>query len=329
MTDALLLVQADLVKLLKLKGVWISIFAAVLFACWIQWHSGTIQEGWEQSIQAAQVQLQLISSGHGCEVVTGSLLQHCSTGPVATARQSVLANLDAATQAMRSGAKGFGPLGATIVSLGLFGTGVGFILSIIIGALAMETEMQSGGLKATMLLVARRRLVVMAKAASCYLCAITGAVLAIIFMIGVSAVQVSLRPLGGGVGPGGPGISSLWTPLLATVVTPAVGVGLALAAGFFGQSSLAAVGGPAGLVVIDRLVAMVAPDAAPYTLIGAIAGISSGLAHSQLAASSVTVTIWPAGIDPGGVLLGCLEVLVIAGLGLGIAAISLGRQEIR
>lgn len=329
MTDALLLIQADLMKLLKLKGVWVAILAAILFSCWIQWHSGTIQEGWQQSIQAAQVQLQLISSGHGCEVVTGSLQQHCSTGQVAAARQSALASLAAAIQALRWGAKGFGPLGATIVSLGLLGTGVGFILSIIIGALAMETEMQSGGLKATMLLAARRRLVVMAKAASCYLCAIIGAVLVIIFMIGVSAVQVSLRPLGAGVGLGGPGISSVWTPLLATVVTPAVGVGLALAAGFIGQSSLAAVGGPAGLVVIDRLVAMVAPSAAPYTLVGSIAGISTGLAHSHLAVASVTVTIWPSGINPGGVYLGCLEVLVIAGLGLGVAAVSLRRHEIR
>src|SRR5215469_14193898 len=102
MTEALLLIRADLVKLLKLKGVWVAILAAVLFACWIQWHSGTIQEGWQQGIQAAQVQLQLIRSGHGCEVVTGSLQQHCGSGQVAAARQSVLANLAAATQALRS-----------------------------------------------------------------------------------------------------------------------------------------------------------------------------------------------------------------------------------
>lgn len=239
----------------------------------------------------------------------------------------MLGNMAEATQALRWGAKGFGPLGATIVSLGLLGTGVGFILSVIVGALAMETELRSGGLKAAVIMAARRRLVVVAMAASCYLCVVTGAILIIIAMIGVSALQVSLRPLG--VGLGGPDVSAIWTALLATVITPAVGIGLALAAGFLGRSSLAALGGPAGLLVIDRLLAMMAPGVASYTLIGAIARISAGLTHSQLAAASVTVTIWPSGIDPGGVFLGCLEVLVIAGLGLGVAVVSLGRREIR
>jgi len=36
-TDTVLLIRAELAKLLRLKGVWTLILASVALACWIQW----------------------------------------------------------------------------------------------------------------------------------------------------------------------------------------------------------------------------------------------------------------------------------------------------
>jgi hypothetical protein len=328
--EAVLLTRAGLAKLLKQKGVWITIFAAVLFSCWIQWHSGTAQEGWRQSVQAAQSQLQEIRSGHGCQIVTGLPGQHCSAAQIAGVKQSARSNLAQAMQFLRSGAAGFTVLGSIVVSLGLLGTGVGFILGVAIGAIAVETEMRSGGLKATLLAAARRRLVLLTTAIACYLCAILGAVCNIAGVIGVSALQSSARPLGvSATTLSGAGSPSIWILFLATAVTPAVGIGVALAAGFLGQSSLAAIGGVTALVVIDRLVAVMATSIAPYTLIGTIGRLTDALGQSQLAAAGVTVRLWPAEIINGGAIWGFLEALAIAGCGLFIAAVSLQRREIR
>jgi hypothetical protein len=330
MAEAALLVRAELTKLVKLRSIWITIAAVAIFAAWIQWHSGTAQEGWQQSVQAAHSELQTIRSGHGCLVVTGSPGQSCTAAQIATVKQEAAGQLAQASATLRWGAAGFTALGAVIVSLGLLGTGVGFVLGVAIGAIAVETETRSGGLKTTLLTVAHRRQVVLATAAACYLCALIGAVGTIAAVFGVSALETAIRPLDiSAAALSGPGSPNLVLLLLATAVTPAVGVGAALAAGFLGQSSLAAIGGVTALVVIDRLVAIAGTSIAPYTLVGAIGKITAALGQSRLAAASVTVRLWPSGIMPGGVPWGFLEVLAIAGGGLWIAMAALQRREIR
>jgi hypothetical protein len=329
-TEGTLLIRAGLAKLLRLKALWVVIFVAILLSGWIQWHSGTAQEGWLQTVQSYQNQLRTIHSGHGCLLVTGQSGAACTRAQVASLQRSDVAAMAQAMQLLRMGAAGFTLLGSAIVALGLLGTGIGFVLGVAVGAIAIETEMRSGGLKSTMLAVRHRRAVVGAIAISCYICALIGVACNVIALVGVSALQIAIRPLGvSAVTFGGSGASSLWILVLAAAVTPAVGIGLALAAGFIGQSSLAAVGGVTALIIVDRLVAATLTHVAPYTLVGAIGNLASAPAQAVLAAASVTVKLWPTEVSQGRVLWGLVELIVIAGFVFYLADASLQRREIR
>ncbi|MGH9170502.1 MAG: hypothetical protein ACRD0Z_06480 [Acidimicrobiales bacterium] len=322
-----LLLRAELLKLSRSRGVWVVTGMAVAFMVFVQWHSQGVSYQFATGIEEYRRLL-----GMPCTTGSPGHAVACTAKQADAYRAALSGQIVDDERAARAGWLGISPLGELVFTLGMFATAVGVGVAMSLGSIAVDTELRSGGLKASIIQQQRRGRVVAGKLGGAYAVTLGAILVCAVCSVATGRLLQAIRPLPAPSGApwSGAALPAWGWTIAAGLLTPAVMIAVTVAGGLLVRSTLGAVGGAGAFVLLDRAFVALQPHLAYAGFTGAVGVVTRSLVSSELTQSNFTVVLWPSSLGNGGAApLATLELVAMAAAAGLLALGALHWREIR